>query len=294
MSRFGAWLNDVKMTTAGRRTAGAKRFAERVIWPWVRVAYRPELTGLEHLPRDRPFLLVANHSAGIGLAELSSFAALWVRAGLDDVPLTGFAHPVGFRTPAGRWVHHHAGSIPSTYDAAFEALADGVSVLVFPGGDYECLRPVWESNRVDFNGRVGFLRIAHQAGVPIVPMGIQGSHYTVPVLFRLDALAHLLVAPRALFGVRRWAVTLPGVLGAVALGVAPLPWPVRATAVYAWLGSPFIFLPIVPATIRFRIGAPIENATLFTGDQSPEHSDWTAALRMVEARIESLVRGESG
>jgi 1-acyl-sn-glycerol-3-phosphate acyltransferase len=81
------------------------------------------------------------------------------------------------------------------------------------------LRPLWQYDRVDFGGRVGFLRIAREAGVPVVPLGIRGGHLTAPILFRSRALATLLVAPR-LIGQKRRGVSLLGLLVAVAIMAA--------------------------------------------------------------------------
>jgi 1-acyl-sn-glycerol-3-phosphate acyltransferase len=55
-------------------------------------------------------------------------------------------------------------------------------VLIFPGGDHEAFRPVWQAYRVDMANRKGFLRIARRAWVPIVPLGIRGSQFALPIL----------------------------------------------------------------------------------------------------------------
>jgi 1-acyl-sn-glycerol-3-phosphate acyltransferase len=289
MTRYGQWLETLQWSTTGLRTAAAKQVVRRVLSPLVHLAFRPSLDGLNHLPQDRPFLLVANHSAGVALAELGSLSVLWTTHVDDRIPIAGFAHPVGFRFAPGRWLHRHVGSVPSTKQAALDALADGVSLLVFPGGDYECLRPFWQSNTVDFGGRVGFLRIARETGVPIVPLGIRGSHWTVPFMFgRSGWLSQVLVIPR-LLGVKRWGFTAFGLLGAAALSQLPVHPLARIVIVWAWLGSPFIFLPVVPMTLRFRVGAPLSPDALFGTDGNRPLAD---ALADVEAAIQRLVRRE--
>jgi hypothetical protein len=87
-------------------------------------------------------------------------------------------------------------------------------------------------------------------------MGIAGSHYTAPMLWRARWLAWALVLPRAL-GVKRWGLSLLGVLGAVALAAAPWSLGVRVAAIWGWLASPFTLFPFVPWTIRFRVGPPL-------------------------------------
>jgi len=270
----------------GQPSQGAVRFLKRVLRPVLAVVFRPTLEGLENLPAEGPCLLVGNHSAGIGLAELSCFAALYASEFGTRRPLAGFALPIGFRVWPLAAVHRLLGSVPSTYEGADEALSAGVPLLVFPGGDHETLRPVWQANRVDFGGRRGFLRIARKADVPVVPMGIHGGHYTAPILLRSKALAWALVVPR-LLGVKRWGISLLGIIVAGLILAAPLVWPVRLLLVWLWLGSPLIFLPIVPWRIRFRIGRPLPPEELF----QPDDDDLAEALARVEAEVQKLVRG---
>jgi 1-acyl-sn-glycerol-3-phosphate acyltransferase len=64
-------------------------------------------------------------------------------------------------------------------------------VLVYPGGDYEVFRPSWESSKVDFGGRKGFIRLALKLGVPIQPVVSIGSQETALFLTRGERLAKL-------------------------------------------------------------------------------------------------------
>jgi len=198
--------------------------------------------------------------------------------------------PTDFRIWPFSALVRRIGAIPSTYTAAEQTLTAQIPIMIFPGGDHEALRPIYHAHRVDFGGRLGFLRIARAARVPIVPLGIRGSHFTAPVLVRSKTLASLLVQPR-LIGVKRWGISLLGVIGAVALAVlAPLPWPVRAALVWFWLGTPFVFLPWVPWTIRMRIGELIVESALFALENPVEtDAELLAALRQVEGAVQALV-----
>ena len=280
------WANGVVIEHPGQVTPGMARAIRATLDPLVRLCHRPTLTGVEKLP-DGPFLLVANHSAGIGLAEINTFMVMYLRAAGEHRPLAGFAHPAGFRLFPLSALWKALGTIPSTYAAAEQTLSTGVPILAFPGGDYETLRPIWHANTVDFGGRLGFLRIARKAGVPIVPLGIRGGHFTAPILWQSRILATLLVVPR-LFGLKRWAVSLLGVIVAVLIGAyVPVSWPVRAMLIGLWLGSPLTFFPWVPWTLRMRIGDPIPAGELFAGDGGDEQL--RRALVKVEAEIQSLV-----
>lgn len=219
---------------------------------------------------------MANHSAGIGVAELTSFVWLYLTNVGRGRPLAGFAHPIGFRLWPMTVLHPHLGTIPSTYEAAFETLEAGVPILVFPGGDYETLRPITHWNRVDFGGRKGFLKIARQAGVPIVPMGIRRSHLTAPILVRARFLAWLFVVPR-LAGIKRWGVSaLSCFVGALAALYSP--W-LGLGLFYLFAATPLGFIPWIPVSISFHIGAPLRTLP----------DDLELALSEVESNIQSLL-----
>ncbi len=268
----------------GRVSPSLVAFARRVVLPVVRVAFRPTLTGLEHLPREGPFLLVGNHSAGLGLAELASFAALYLDRFGAARPLAGFAHPIDFRLGPVARVFRSLGAVPATYEGAAEALAAGVPLLVFPGGDHETMRPLWQARRVDLGGRKGFLKIARAHRLPIVPLGIRGSHHTAPILWRSRALPWALVLPR-LAGLKRWPLTVLGLVGALALASAPWSWPLRAALVWAWLGSPLTMLPWVPARIAMEVGEPIAPEALFRDDDPA----LDGALATVQSALQRIV-----
>lgn len=274
----------------GRQHPGAKRWWRRWVTPVLRWFHRPSISGVEHLPRDRAFLLVANHNAALGVSEIFCLVSLKFEE-FDAVPITALAHPFSFHIWPLTKGMAVSGAIPSTREAAMEALGAGLGVLVFPGGDHEVSRPVWQAGRVDFAGRTGFLRIARDAGVAVVPMGIAGSHYSAPVVWRSWLLPWLFVYPRVM-GLKRYPLTLMSVAGAGAL-LATLPgvvgWGWAALWTWLWMLSPLTLLPWVPVTIRFRVGAPIEAEALFAegGERGLE-----AAYATVVGRVQALVAGD--
>jgi 1-acyl-sn-glycerol-3-phosphate acyltransferase len=288
-SRRGRWSRTIQVDHPGRFSPRAIHVVRRYLAPLVKVLHRPRLEGTEHLPSG-PFLLVANHSAGIALAEILSFAVTYLEEVGEDRPLAAYVLPADFHVWPVSALVRESGAIPATYDAAERGLADGVPILMFPGGDFESLRPVWQANRVDFGGRVGFLRIARASGLPIVPMGIRGSHFTAPILLRSRLLANALVLPR-LVGVKRWGLSVLGLFGAAAIAsLTPLPWPAKIVLIWLWLGTPLVFLPWIPWTIRMRIGAPLEASSLSgPGDTTPSEDGLRAALHRVERAVQTLV-----
>jgi len=281
------WSEGIAVANPGRVSPIVVRLVRVLVAPVVRLCFRPTLEGTEYLPVDRPYILVANHSGGMGIAEIFCFLALYLGRFGDKRPLAGFALPIGFRVFPLSAALRAIGAIPATYEAAEKTLDAGVPILMFPGGDHETLRPIWQANAVDFGGRLGFLRIARQAGVAIIPMGIAGSHWTAPVLLRSTLLATLLVQPR-MIGVRRWGITVLSIAGAAAIVLfVPLAIPWRMALVWLWLGSPLVLLPWIPATIRMCIGPPLQHSEVFG-----ESDDSDDALRRALNRVEAAVKNQ--
>ena len=267
----------------------AVRLLTRVVLPVVRVVHRATLEGTEHLPASGAFLLVANHPVSIGVPEFHSFMALYAARFGATRPLAGFAHVTFFDTWPLSVLFPHIGAIPSTYEAAYATLDEGVPIAVFPGGDHETFRPFWKNDQVDFAGRVGFLRIARKAWVPIVPMGFRGA--AAPMLVRSRLLSYLFVWPR-LAGVKRYGLSVLAVIGAaLILTFVPLPWHLRALLAWGWAASPLSLLPWVPARIRIRIGPAITPETLFGESARGGEDDaaLTRALVIVERAVQAVV-----
>jgi 1-acyl-sn-glycerol-3-phosphate acyltransferase len=120
------------------------------------------------------------------------------------------------------------GVLPAAPDSIAAALAAGRDVALWPGGEVDSLRPWSERDTAVLAGRTGFIRMAINAGVPIVPVATVGGPDSMPVLVRgrrlakamqLDKLARLKVFPIAL--------SAPWLIGPAALPEIPLPTKIR-------------------------------------------------------------------
>jgi 1-acyl-sn-glycerol-3-phosphate acyltransferase len=99
------------------------------------------------------------------------------------------------------------GVLPAAPDSIAGALAAGRDVALWPGGEVDSLRPWVDRDKAVRAGRTGFIRMAIQAGVPIVPIATVGGPDSMPVLLKgrrlasalqLDKLARLKMFPIAL------------------------------------------------------------------------------------------------
>lgn len=278
------WEKHAAVVNPGVASTFAVGLLTKVTLPVVRLVHRATLDGTEHLPKTGAFLLVANHPSSIGSSEFGAFAALWAERFGRSRPLAGFALAASFGWWPLSWVFPHIGAIPSTYGAAKSTLAAGVPIVLFPGGDYEGFRSFWEHDHADFGGRLGFLRIAREAWVPVVPMGFRGM--CAPMLFRSRLLAWFFVWPR-LAGVKRYGLSVLAVIGvALILGLAPLAWPWRIAVAWAFAASPLALVAWLPARIRIRIGAPIPPQTLFGAREEPASDE---ALKRALVLVEDAV-----
>ena len=168
------------------------------------VYFRGEVRGLGNIPAEGPVLLVGNHSGGTLIADTFVFAqAFYDHFGPDRV-FHQLAHDLVFMVPGIRALLQPFGTVPASPDNMREALAKDAALLVYPGGDHESYRPSWQSSEIDFAGRKGFVRLALELGVPIVPVVAIGGQETALFLgqghrvaqaLRLDKRLRLKVAP---------------------------------------------------------------------------------------------------
>jgi len=146
-----------------------------VLGPLLRLMFRPRVTGLEHIPPTGGAIVAANHVSFLDPLLL---------------PLVVPRRRVMFLTkmkyidkPFLHWFLRGAGVIPvdpgqpgasgDTVTAGVQAVSQGRLVGIFPEGTRSrdgLLHP----------GKTGVARIAIQAGVPVIPVGIAGTDHAFP------------------------------------------------------------------------------------------------------------------
>ena len=165
------------------------------LWLLSSLYLRADVRGLDNIPESGPVLLVGNHSGGNMIVDTFVFTLAFETHFGVERPFYQLAHNLvlllGQFMP---WVPNlrKFGTVAAGQDNAQRALDAGAAVLVYPGGDYETHRPSWESSKVDFGGRKGFIRLALLSDVPIVPVVAIGGQETALFLSRGETLAKLL------------------------------------------------------------------------------------------------------
>jgi 1-acyl-sn-glycerol-3-phosphate acyltransferase len=167
------------------------------LWMLASLYFRAEVRGLHNIPADGPVLLVGNHSGGNMTPDTLVFTLAFNTYFGVERRFYQLAHNLVLSMP-GLGMLRKYGTVAASRENAHTALDTGAALLVYPGGDYEVHRPSWESAKVDFGGRKGFLRLAIEKDVPVVPLVAIGGQETALFLSRGERLAKLLQLDRML------------------------------------------------------------------------------------------------
>ncbi len=198
-------------------------------WILASLWHRARVRGLSNIPEDGPVLLVGNHSGGNLSPDTHVFTLAFTSYFGVERPFFQLAHNLVVSSPVLGAFLRRFGTVRASQANAERALRRGAAVLVYPGGDWEVHRPSWQSGTVDLAGRQGFIRLALEQDVPIVPVVSLGGQHTVLVLTRGEALARRLGLDRRLrLKVLPVSITWPWGLTVGDL-LPRLPFPARLT-----------------------------------------------------------------
>ncbi|HEX6389923.1 MAG TPA: lysophospholipid acyltransferase family protein [Solirubrobacteraceae bacterium] len=193
------------------------------LWLLATLWFRAEVRGLGNIPEDGPVLLVGNHTGGNVAPETGIFTLAFNTYFGVERSYYQLAHNLVLSAP-GLGFLRKFGTVAASPKNAEKALKSGAAVLVFPGGDYEVHRPSWQRHTVDFNRRKGFIRLALEHDVPIVPVVTIGGQETAVFLsrgewlakaLRLDKTLRLKVLPISL--ALPWGLNVGDLLGHIPL-----------------------------------------------------------------------------
>jgi len=166
-------------------------------WLLSSLYFRGEVRGLGNVPEHGPVLLVGNHSGGNVTPDTIVFSLAFHAYFGVERRFHQLAHNLVLSMPGLGFLRKY-GTVAASPENAREALRSGAAVLVYPGGDREVHRPSWQGARIDFGDRRGYVRLALEAGVPIVPVVAIGGQETALFLTRGEGLAKFLRLDRLL------------------------------------------------------------------------------------------------
>ena len=210
--------------TAATIPAFVERTAPLLEFLWSRY-FRVRLLGIENVPNEGAALLVGNHSGGIPYD-----GAMLLHGIRRDHPRHRHVRPLianfAFRSGWMANVVARVGCVRASMETALPMLARGELVAVFPEGLKGVGKLYRERYRLARFGRGGFVRLAREAQVPLLPVAVVGAEEIHPVIGKITRFAE-------------------------PLGIPYIP----ITPTFPWLG-PFGLLP-VPTKWTIQIGAPI-------------------------------------
>ncbi|NES12415.1 MULTISPECIES: 1-acyl-sn-glycerol-3-phosphate acyltransferase [Micromonospora] len=148
--------------------------------PTLRLAFRPHVEGLEHIPATGGAIFAGNHLSVADELLLGTVVprhlAFWAKS--------EYFRGTGVKGAFSKFVLTGLGAIPveraggraalSAFDAAIPVLKAGDLVAVYPEGTRS------PDGRL-YRGRTGTARLALAAGVPVIPVGVTGTDKAQPI-----------------------------------------------------------------------------------------------------------------
>lgn len=239
------------------------------LWGWFYEHYfRVQTEGWEQIP-DTQMMLVGSHNGGLAAPDMFMMIYDWVKRFGPERPVYGLMHPKVWTVfPALAQLAERAGAIAAHPKMALAALDRDASLLVYPGGAEDVFRPFYQRDQIHLGDRKGFVKIALQRHLPIVPAVSWGAHDTLLVLADIYPLVrqlHDLGMP--------WLLGIDPEVFPVYLG---LPW-----------GVAFGPLPNIPwpQPIATRIGAPIYFGR-YGADAARDRTYVDACYRQVRSQMQ--------
>jgi 1-acyl-sn-glycerol-3-phosphate acyltransferase len=228
-------------------------------WLLASLYFRADVQHLDRIPAEGPVLLIGNHSGGNVPPDTFVFTLAFCSYFGVERPFYQLAHNLVVSAPPLGWLRKF-GTVAANHENARLALESGAALLIYPGGDYEVFRPSWERHKVDFDGRMGYVKLAREAGVPIVPVASVGGQEAALFLSRGQWLAKLLRADKTLR------------LKSIPISLA-LPWGLN-------VGDLAGHIPL-PTKISIEVQHPID----VDGNDQAVHEKVTASLQAAVDRL---------
>jgi 1-acyl-sn-glycerol-3-phosphate acyltransferase len=146
--------------------------------------WRIETSGLEHVPRQGPALLVGAHR---GFVPFDAMMALHLVARAAGRVPRFLVHPglLKFR-PMARFLSR-LGGVPACRENAERILENGELLGVFPEGVKGAFTPVRDAYRLQSFGRHTFIRLSRQYRAPMIPFVTLGSAEVLPIFTTIDS-----------------------------------------------------------------------------------------------------------
>ena len=148
-----------------------------------KVYFTPTFIGAEQLDASQPAMYVGNHSMYGVLDSPMLIDYLYNEHQVAVVSIADHSH---FYLPLWRSVVKKFGAVDGVPAYVREAMQQGYSILVFPGGGREVLKREGEQYQLIWKQRYGFLKLAQEFGYDIVPFAALGGDEVFDIGFNAN------------------------------------------------------------------------------------------------------------
>lgn len=157
----------------------------RVISALQRYYFRPTFLGAENLNPQKPAMYVGNHTI---YGVLDSPILIDYLYNEHKIAIVSLADHMHFHIPVWKEMVKRVGGIDGVQAYARQAMQQGYSILVFPGGGREVIKRKGEAYQLIWKQRYGFLKLAQEFGYDIAPFVALGGDEVFELGFDVNML----------------------------------------------------------------------------------------------------------
>lgn len=150
-----------------------------------RYYFRPTFLGAENLDPQKPAMYVGNHTI---YGVLDSPILIDYLFNEHKIAVVSLADHIHFHLPIWKEVVKRVGGVDGIQEYAKEAMRQGYSILVFPGGGREVIKRKGEAYQLIWKQRFGFLKLAQEFGYEIAPFVALGGDEVFELGFDANVL----------------------------------------------------------------------------------------------------------
>ncbi len=150
-----------------------------------RYYFRPTFLGTENLNPQKPAMYVGNHTI---YGVLDSPILIDYLFNEHKIAVVSLADHMHFHIPIWKEVVKRVGGVDGIQEYAKEAMRQGYSILVFPGGGREVIKRKGEAYQLIWKQRFGFLKLAQEFGYDIAPFVALGGDEVFDLGFDANVL----------------------------------------------------------------------------------------------------------
>ena len=157
----------------------------RAISALQRYYFRPTFLGAENLNPQKPAMYVGNHTI---YGVLDSPILIDYLYNEHKIAIVSLADHMHFHIPVWKEVVKRVGGVDGVQAYARQAMQQGYSILVFPGGGREVIKRKGEAYQLIWKQRYGFLKLAQEFGYDIAPFVALGGDEVFELGFDVNML----------------------------------------------------------------------------------------------------------